>query len=136
MLILARPHTSLLDGPAVALYLRKVGIRHAVFAVDPDYARHPVWSRLLNAYGWFAGGHTMRPLDAARPFALRELRRLLDQGRDVVLFPQGTGIGDPDRPDRPGVAWLLRTAMPETLQIWVDHKGWFPMVSKGEQHDL
>lgn len=135
-LILARPHTSLLDGPAVALYLRKLGIRRAVFAVDPDYARHPVWSFLLNVYGRLTGGHTMLPLDAYRPFALRELLRLLEQDRDVVIFPQGTGIGDPDRPDANGVGWLLRTAMPETLQIWVDHKGWFPMVSKGEQHDL
>lgn len=106
-LILVRPHTSLLDGPAVALYLRKVGIRRAVFAVDPDYARHPVWSSLLNAYGWLTGGHTMLPLDTRRPFALRTIDRLLQQGRDVVIFPQGTGIGKPDRPDENGVAWLM-----------------------------
>ena len=95
MLILVRPHVSLLDGPAVARFLPKAGIYQAVFAVDPDYAQHPVWSRLLNAYGWLTGGHTMLPLDATRPFAMRDLLRLLNQGRDVVIFPQGTGIGAP-----------------------------------------
>lgn len=107
MLILVRPHVSLLDGPAVARFLPKAGIWQSVFAVDPDYARHPVWSRLLNAYGWRAGGHTMLPLDATRPFAMRELLRILDQGRDVVIFPQGTGIGDSARPDAGGCGWLL-----------------------------
>lgn len=142
-LILVRPHTSLLDGPAVALYLRKVGIRQAVFAVDPDYARHPVWSRLLNAYGWLTGGlaagrHTMLPLDAGRPFALRTFALLLDQGRDVVLFPQGTGIGDPDRPDAKGVDWLLRRTFKQdgkvyritrkSRQLTLSHAGLFPRV--------
>ena len=107
-LILVRPHTSLLDGPAVALYLGKIGMRNAVFAVDPDYARHPIWKRILNAYGWITGRHTMLPLDATHPFALRALDRLLQEGRNVVIFPQGTGIGDPDRPDAKGVDWLIK----------------------------
>ncbi len=142
-LILVRPHTSLLDGPAVALYLRKVGIQ-AVFAVDPDYARHPVWSRLLNAYGWLtgrlaAGRHTMLPLDATRPYAVRTIARLLDQGRDVVIFPQGTGLKNgPDRPDAKGVDWLVgRTfkrggkvySVPrQTRRITLSHDGLFPRV--------
>lgn len=137
-LILVRPHTSLLDGPAVALYLRKVGIKQAVFAVDPDYARHPVWSRLLNAYGWLVGGHTMLPLDATRPHALRTIDRLLDQGRDVVLFPQGKGIGDPDRPDAKGVDWLVERTFKQAgkvyritripRQLTLSHEGLFPRV--------
>ena len=56
MLILVRPHVSLLDGPAVAVWLSRMGLYQTVFAVDPDYARNPVWSRLLNAYGWLTGG--------------------------------------------------------------------------------
>ncbi len=137
-LILVRPHTSLLDGPAVALYLRKVGVQKAVFAVDPDYARHRVWSRLLNAYGWLTGGHTMLPLDTSRPYALRTLDRLLDQGKTVVLFPQGTGLGDPDRPDAKGVDWLVSRAFKQdgkvyqverlTRQLTLSHVGLLPRV--------
>jgi 1-acyl-sn-glycerol-3-phosphate acyltransferase len=128
MLILARPHASLLDGPAVAMYLRKAGIQKAVFAVDPDYALHPVWSRLLNAFGWLTGGHTMAPLDSSRPFALRTLSRLLSQGRDVVLFPQGTGLERPDRPDAKGVDWLL-VRSPQTRHLTLSHVGLFPHVT-------
>lgn len=136
-LILVRPHTSLLDGPAVALYLRKVSIQ-AVFAVDPDYARHPVWSRLLNTYGWLTGRHTMLPLDATRPYAVRTIDRLLDQGRDVVIFPQGIGLGDPDRPDAKGVDWLVGRTFKQdgkvyrverlTRQLTLSHDGLFPRV--------
>lgn len=128
-LILARPHTSLLDGPAVALYLRKLGIRRAVFAVDPDYARHPVWSFLLNVYGRLTGGHTMLPLDAYRPFALRELLRLLEQDRDVVIFPQGTGIGDPDRPDANGVGWLRQRTGAQQVCLHMRHDKILPHVT-------
>ena len=66
MLILVRPHVSLLDGPAVARFLPKAGIYQAIFAVDPDYARHPVWSRLLNTYGWLTGGPPGIYLDRRR----------------------------------------------------------------------
>lgn len=61
MLILVRPHVSLLDGPFVAWKLRKTpapcGVRalrgvQALFPVDSDYARHPLWSHILRAYGW------------------------------------------------------------------------------------
>lgn len=109
MLILVRPHTSLLDGPKVALQLRSMGIRGAVFPVDPDYARHPIYGCLLKAYGRLMGGQEMRAMDASKPFALRELARLLKAGRTVVIFPQGTGLADPHRPDQPGTAWLMRT---------------------------
>jgi 1-acyl-sn-glycerol-3-phosphate acyltransferase len=107
MLILVRPHTSLLDGPKVALQLRIMGIRGAIFPVDPDYARHPVWGRLLKAYGWLLGRQEMRAMDSSKPYALRELALLLKAGRTVVLFPQGTGLSDPHGPDQPGAAWLM-----------------------------
>ena len=128
-LILVRPHVSLLDGPAVARFLPKAGIYQSVFAVDPDYARHAVWSRLLNAYGWLTGGHTMLPLDANRPFAMRDLLRLLNQGRDVVIFPQGTGIGEPDRPDAGGCGWLLEKTGRRVMEITLSHESRWPRVS-------
>lgn len=127
-LILVRPHTSLLDGPAVALHLRRMGIKKAVFAVDPDYARHPVWKRLLNAYGWFTGLHMMLPLDTSRPFALRTFDKLLKEGRTVVIFPQGTGIGDADRPDAKGVDWLIHRHDEKPLELWLNHDRNFPRV--------
>lgn len=103
-LILVRPHTSLLDGPLVAWRLRKMS---CVFPVDSDYARHPVWSRLLKLYGRLLG-HQMIPLDSQHPGSLRQILRALHEGETVVLFPQGTGLSDPARPDQPGWQWLWR----------------------------
>ncbi len=116
-LILVRPHTSLLDGPKVAWRLYRAGVRRAVFPVDPDYARHPVWGRLLSAYGWLIGRQEMVAMDARSPHALRELARRLKVGRTVVLFPQGTGLSDPLRPDQPGAAWLVRVTDTDTKEL-------------------
>ena len=135
MLILVRPHVSLLDGPAVARFLPKAGVCNAVFAVDPDYARHTVWKHLLNAYGWLTGGHAMLPLDAARPFAMRSMLRLLDQGRDVVIFPQGTGIGDSARPDAGGCGWLLErvSTSQRVMEIALSHETRWPRIERFEE---
>ena len=124
LLILARPHTSLLDGPRLAWWLTNVGMRGALFPVDPDYARHPVWSRLLRIYGRMAGGHRMIALDSESPFGLRTLARALRGGNAVALFPQGTGLREgPDRPDRPGAQWLIRQIYPEVLAVRVGPRG-------------
>lgn len=107
MLIVVRPHRSLWDGPKVAWRLYRQGYRNCLFAVDPDYACHPVWGRVLRLYGHACGQAEMLPLDTSRPFSLRALARLLREGRTVVIFPQGIGLNDPHRPDRPGWRWLI-----------------------------
>ncbi|MBN6742832.1 1-acyl-sn-glycerol-3-phosphate acyltransferase [Acidithiobacillus sp. MC6.1] len=106
MLILVRPHTSLLDGPRVAWLLYRRGFRHCIFPVDPHYARHPFWRPVLQAYGWLCGRAEMLAMDTHSPFAMRELGRLLQLGRTVVIFPQGTGLRDPSRPEHTGWKWL------------------------------
>ena len=128
-LILARPHASRWDGFVVAWYLRQVGGHGGyLFAVDPDYARHPVYRRVLNGYGRLMGGHTMVPLDQRSPLAMRTLIRTLQGGGKVVLFPQGTGLTRPDRPDLPGAAWLIRKARPLVTEMQLDHSGRIPVV--------
>ncbi|MGE4530570.1 MAG: 1-acyl-sn-glycerol-3-phosphate acyltransferase [Acidithiobacillus sp.] len=132
MLIIVRPHTSLLDGPAVALWLtRERQLTHCLFAVDPDYARHPVYSFLLKTYGWLVGRHTLAPLDQQRPFALRKMFSVLKKGRHVVIFPQGTGLADTDRPDQAGMNWLLRKADKEVsvLSLNLCHDQRWPRVT-------
>lgn len=133
LLILARPHTSLLDGPRLAWWLtHSVGMRGALFPIDPDYARHPVWSRLLRTYGRMAGGHRMIALDSESPFGLRTLARALRGGNAVALFPQGTGLREgPDRPDRPGAQWLIRQTCPDVLAVRAGPWGF--VAEKGEE---
>ncbi len=129
MLILVRPHSSLLDGPIVARYLQRSNLPRATFAVDPDYAKHPLWGRALSAYGRLTGRHTMVALDASHPFSMRKILRLLQEDRDVVIFPQGTGIKNPERPDQPGIRWLLHKASTTTiLHLTLSHHKTIPAV--------
>jgi len=123
LLILVRPHTSLWDGPRVAWWLSQAcGVRNAVFPVDPDYARHPFWSGLLRRYGRWVGGHQMIPLDSRSPFGLRYLARSLHSGQAVVLFPQGVGLGRPERADAPGYSWLISRERPQVVSIRISRQ--------------
>jgi hypothetical protein len=83
-----------------------MGINGALFAVDPDYAKHPMWSRLLGGFGTVTGGHKLLPLDSKSPFSMRRLDCALKGDKVVVLFPQGVGLGNPARSDMQGVQWL------------------------------
>lgn len=128
-LILVRPHASLWDGFVVAWHLHQIGGHDGyLFAVDPDYARHPAYRHVLNWYGRLTGGHTMAPLDQRSPLGMRTLIRTLQGGGRVVLFPQGTGLARPDRPDLPGAAWLIRKARPLVTEMQLDHSGRIPVV--------
>ena len=137
-LILVRPHAFLLDGPVVARYLHQIGGHCGyLFAVDPDFARHPFWRRALSWYGRITGHHRMVALDQRSPMALRFLLRTLEAGHGVVLFPQGTGISDPCRPDLPGASWLVRKAGCMATEIRLDHSHWLPqVVFQGRDHSL
>ncbi|MBU2837626.1 1-acyl-sn-glycerol-3-phosphate acyltransferase [Acidithiobacillus thiooxidans] len=129
-LFVVRPHTSYLDGPAVARWLTKSrGIRHAVFAVDPDFARHPFWRMALNVYGRLVGGHRMIALDASRPFGIRTLIATLKAGGIVVIFPQGTGIrSGPKRPDQSGFQWLMAKTNAHLVHCHIWHNKKWPVV--------
>lgn len=119
MLVLVRPHTSLLDGPRVAWSLYRRGLRGCVYPVDSYYAKHPLWGAALRVYGRLCGRAEMRPMDQQSPYALRELARLLRHGRTVVIFPQGIGLDRPNRPDQGGWLWLVHRC-PDTEVIEVD----------------
>ena len=129
-LILVRPHASLLDGPVVVHCLHQIGGHCGyLFAVDPDYARQPFWRRALSWYGRVNGHHRMVPLDQRSPMPLRVILRTLEAGHGVVLFPQGTGISNPVRPDLPGASWLTRKSRCLVTEIRLDHSGWIPQVA-------
>lgn len=103
---------------------RKRGLYHAIFAVDPDFARHRIWAWLLRSYGKWVGGHTMVALDNSAPFALRTLARQLRAGCSVVLFPQGTGLREgAQRPDQPGWQWLARKSCAEVQEFEMVYSG-------------
>ncbi len=105
--IVCANHVSLLDGIVIAL----VSPVPLTFAVDPAYARHSTVARLGLALLAKAGLGSVVPMDVRSPFGLRELRRALDAGASVMVFPEGE-ISPDGQPQRllPGAIWLHRAS--------------------------
>lgn len=76
--IIVANHQSFLDGLVVAAFLPG----DPVFAVDTNIAKR-WWSRPLLALVDFA------PIDPTNPMALKSLAREVEQGRTLVIFPEG-----------------------------------------------
>ncbi len=129
-IFIVRPHTSYLDGPAVARWLTQSrNVRKAVFAVDPDFAKHPFWRFVLNVYGRWIGGHTMVAMDSTRPFAIRKLLKVLREGGNIVIFPQGTGIQlGAKRPDQQGFIWIMAKTNARIIPCHLRHQRKWPEI--------
>lgn len=111
-------HVSLLDGLLIAL----ASPTPLTFGVDTDFSRRnpftangmAVLSRL--GFGWVV------PLDPSAPFGILRLKRALDAGRAVMLFPEGRiSVDGLPQPLMPGLSWLIRTTGAEP--VWVNIRG-------------
>jgi acyl-[acyl-carrier-protein]-phospholipid O-acyltransferase/long-chain-fatty-acid--[acyl-carrier-protein] ligase len=71
-------HESFLDGLLLAVFLPV----DATFVVHTSIANHPVFGRLLRCIPHLA-------VDSSSPLALKQVYRLVESGRPVVIFPEG-----------------------------------------------
>ncbi len=110
ILFLVEAHTSLLDGPLIALRLGLHGYRRCIFPVDPAWSRHFFWKRILKVIGFLTGGHRILPLSPESPFSMRALAKALSAGETVVLFPTGGLVRNGFIDQMPGAEWLKRYA--------------------------
>jgi 1-acyl-sn-glycerol-3-phosphate acyltransferase len=123
--IVCANHVSLLDGVIVAL----ASPAPLTFAVDTDFVRRSVAARLGMACLARLGFGAVVPLDARAPFGLRELRRRLEHGDNVMLFPEGR-ISPDGVPlsEQAGVAWLARATGAGIVRIRIrgaEQSRWF-----------
>jgi acyl-[acyl-carrier-protein]-phospholipid O-acyltransferase/long-chain-fatty-acid--[acyl-carrier-protein] ligase len=97
-------HVSLLDGVIVAL----ASPRPLMFAVDTDFSRR---SRLVSAGLSLLvrmGFGSVVPLDTSAPFGMRSLKRAIDSGGNIMVFPEGAISADGNaQPHMPGLEWLI-----------------------------
>lgn len=107
-------HVSLLDGLLVAL----ASPAPLAIGVDTDYARrNPFAANGMRFLSWMGYGWVV-PLDSGAPFGLRRLKRDLDRGRAVMLFPEGRISADGlPQPHMPGLSWLIRATGAEPVLV-------------------
>ncbi len=105
--IVCANHISLLDGIVLAL----ASPVPLTFAVDTAYARHSPVARLGLALLSRIGLGNVVSMDVGSPFGLRALRRALDAGHSVMVFPEGR-ISPDGQPQQllPGAIWLHRAS--------------------------
>ena len=79
LLVIAN-HESFLDGILLGLFLP---IKKPVFIVHTEYAKRPLFRFSLNVMADYLS------VDPSNPMAMKQVVRLLESGRPVVIFPEG-----------------------------------------------
>ncbi|MCL2590724.1 MAG: bifunctional acyl-ACP--phospholipid O-acyltransferase/long-chain-fatty-acid--ACP ligase [Betaproteobacteria bacterium] len=79
LLVIAN-HESFLDGILLGLFLP---IEKPVFIIHTEYVRRPLFRFGLNAMADYLA------VDPSNPMAMKHVIRLLESGRQVVIFPEG-----------------------------------------------
>ena len=79
LLVIAN-HESFLDGILLGLFLP---IKRPVFVVHDEFAKHPFWRFGLDMLADYL------PIAPSNPMAIKQVIRLVESGRPVVIFPEG-----------------------------------------------
>lgn len=115
--LIAANHVSYLDGVIVAL----ASPTPLIFPVDTSFSRDGFFSRtFLNMLQWFGWGEIV-PMDSTKPAALKTIKRKLDEGANVLIFPEGQVSVDglPTNP-MPGTDWLARQTGATRIELRID----------------
>lgn len=94
-------HESLLDGVIIAF----ASPRPLHFAINTNHSlRHPIITPFLR---WLEkrGLGTIVPIDNTSIYGIRALRKALDAGEPILIFPAGRRTLDPTL-EHPGYRWL------------------------------
>ncbi len=79
LLVIAN-HESFIDGILLGLFLP---IKKPVFIIHTEFAKRSLWRFTLNVLADYL------PVDPSNPMAMKQVVRLLESGRPVVIFPEG-----------------------------------------------
>lgn len=114
--ILIANHVSFLDGVLVSL----ASTTPLVVPVETHYAIKFWPSRCLFRFLEMAGYGKVIALDSNSPSGLRSIKRLLDSGQSVLIFPEGKISHDGRlQPFMPGAEWLIRRTGAKTRAVHI-----------------
>lgn len=72
-------HESFMDGMLLGLYLKEL---NPVFVVHTTVAKNKLFKMILSLTEYY-------PVDPTSPLAMKQIIKLINQGRNVVIFPEG-----------------------------------------------
>ena len=100
-------HVSFLDGLLIVI----ASPAPLVVAVDTDYSVRNSWTAAgMRFLSWLGYGLVV-PLDQTSPFGIRRLKRKLEEGFSVLLFPEGKISPDGnEQPYMSGMKWLISSS--------------------------
>lgn len=126
-LIVASNHTNHFDGPVLAAVLYRLGVPPCA-AVRADLFKVPILGWFLKHLGQipiYRPGVTSTPSGGTGQSSLHALERGLEEGKCLVVFPEGTFTSDPQGWPMAGKTGLARLVLahPETIVVPCAHWG-------------
>jgi len=124
-------HVSYLDGIIISL----ASPRPMIFPVDTEFSVQSFWPRIvLRMFEWLRFGEVI-PMDSNNPMSLRKLKRRLENGDNILLFPEGRISTNGElQPEQPGLAWLIEHCKPEVIHMRLEGIEKSALFSKSGTH--
>lgn len=124
-------HVSYLDGIIISL----ASPRPMIFPVDTEFSVQSYWPRLvLRMFEWLGFGEVI-PMDSSNPMSLRKLKRRLENGDCILLFPEGRISTNGElQPEQPGLTWLVEHCKPEVIHMRLEGIEKSVLFSKSGKH--
>ena len=124
-------HVSYLDGIIISL----ASPRPMIFPVDTAFSVNSFWSSLILRIFEKVGFGEVVPMDSNNPMSLRQLKKRIEMGDNLLLFPEGriSSTGEL-QPEQPGLSWLVKHCNPEVIHMRLEGIENSALFSKSGKH--
>lgn len=126
-------HVSYLDGIIISL----ASPRPMIFPVDTEFSVKSFWSSFILRMFEKMGLGEVIPMDSNNPMSLRQLKKRIEMGDSLLLFPEGRISSNGElQPEQPGLSWLIRHCNPDVIHMRLEGIENSAVFSKSGKHLL